>query len=272
MTFAYFHGIAFVQNNHVWMSEKEMNWLLDDKPLSIGNLVQKHYDKRFSPREAETLDRYRENIKEKFCGDLVKTALAFLQVLHYVMDRCFLGGRLNNGQVLADLQHRIGHSRNRGNDKEMNFKKIPIYNLQMDVQDRNHLCFNEDAIGLLRSGKADGVDLCYIDPPYGSDQSDYTHMYEFFERYIRGDYDFQGNDKKFVATSEYSTHFLELLDAASKIPVLVFSYNDSSWSKVDEIVGMIRRFRKKVTVEKVDYPYKYREQRKPAEEYIILAE
>lgn len=273
MTFAYLHAVAFVKNNDKWLTENDMNYLLNNNPSGVEDLVRTHYKERFTQREAEILDRYRENICFlRFPGDKIIVALAFLQILHYVMDRCFLGGRLNKGQVLADLKHRMNHSKNKNHEKEMNFEMIPRYEFRMDVSPRDHHCFNEDAISLLRSGKVDGIDLGYIDPPYGKDQSDYFSMYQFFEHYVVGSKpSSDSHAKKFVSTSNYSAHFEELLDALSKIPVLVFSYNNSSWSNVDEIVGMIRRFRKTIDVEKVEYPYKYREHREPAKEYIIVA-
>ena len=134
---------------------------------------------------------------------------------------------------------------------------------------------NEDAIGLLAGFDKMGVvhDLAYIDPPYGGNQSDYAAMYRFFNEYITLKHeDDDVNASRFIKTKGYDKEFDDLLDALKKIPCLVFSYNDSSWCKIEGIVSAVKRFRGDVVVEKVDYSYGYRDQSNPAQEYIILAE
>jgi hypothetical protein len=98
-------------------------------------------------------------------------------------------------------------------------------------------------------------------------------MYAFFEDFCRG-YVAEKIDgsEKFVSTKTYYDYFAELLEVASEIPVLVFSYNDSSWGDINKIIKSIERFGRKVSVEKVDYNYNYRNQERSATEYLILAE
>lgn len=269
MKFAYYHAKAFVENQGTWLSVSDMTWLRNNRLPSCGSFVRDNYAERFTPEEALLLDSYRANIVNRWPVDSVQFAVAMLQLLHYVMENCFIGGRLNKGQVLADRDHRLNHSRNQG--VAMSLLSIPHYCFDIDSPVSGHKSFNRDAIELLSSGDANNVDLCYIDPPYGAEQSNYFIMYRFFEEYIAGQkVEPNENTSKFVSTSNYDSHFEQLLDAARNIPTLVFSYNDSSWSSIEDIEKIIKRFRQKVIVENVEYPYKYRDQKSSAKEYIVL--
>jgi DNA adenine methylase len=243
--------------------------------------VRKYYADRFTPEEATFLDEIRKRIDVympggRCGGQSIESTIALLSVLHYVMDHCFVGGRLNSGQVLAQLDHRISHQRNGG--KSMSFKDIDW--LKPFITGPIGLATNEDAIDLIAKFNSMDVthDIVYIDPPYGGNQSDYAAMYRFFNEYIsikRYEEDtsqFAEQSSRFVQTKGYDQQFCDLLEVTKKNPRLVFSYNDSSWCKIEDIVKAIKRFRSNVVVEEVDYSYGYRDQSNPAQEYIILAE
>lgn len=270
MNFAKLHAEIFVLDHNDWFTIQEMKNLRKHEPNTFGTLVRDYYGDRFTVLETICLDQYRKSIDELYTG--IHCKIALVQILHYVMTNCFLGGRLNHGQVLADREHRLKHIKNKG--YTMTFKKIPRYEFNIDIEPMDHKCYSMDAIDLLVSSKSDNIDLCYIDPPYGGQQSDYYYMYMFFEDYIRGyvNTDPDENYQKFVSTKNYYEHFSKLLEAAKKIPVLVLSYNESSWGKIENILSVIQKIGRKINVQEIKYSYKYRGTDNPGKEYIIIAE
>lgn len=190
-----------------------------------------------------------------------------LMVIHYVMNHCYVGGRLNGGQILAKLDHRLEHDRNQGH--EMSFKRILPYNLPFS-NGKACVATKMDAIELLKAHEPD-VDIVYIDPPYGGEQSDYGNMYSFFEEYLGFPQEL-GSDR-FTKNKTYDQSFNELLSHLPKNAVWIFSYNDDSWANLDTIVSCIKQFgNRQVLPEKIAYEYNYRSKEKASgKEYIIVA-
>lgn len=295
---------AFVANYNTVLSLDDQQYLCSkhefkDKGEEIEfdqNIVW-NYSDYFTQSEMEFLSYYRMNVTRLFGRNwfadrygiaTFNFALAIVYVQNYIMQRCFVGGRLNHGQVLSSLEHRLQHQRNKG--LEMKFKDMfhpePPFNTIVSKGDLAWTChaYNADALAWLQETlsvwpDANIIDLCYIDPPYGGDQSDYVSMYRFFEEYIhqsgtfdqlshiRGATDFSGK-------GGYEENFAQLLKAAKAIPWLAISYNDSSWAPLDQILAIIKQTRGKVIVEKLNYSYNYRDQSrntKLTQEYLILA-
>lgn len=273
--FAY-QNARFFLHAEKGLSQEDIDILTKPDKHDFKPLVSTYYAERFTPDEAIFLDEIRKRINiylpgGRYGGQSMESTIALLSVLHYVMDRCFVGGRLNKGQVIAELGHRISHQRNGG--QAMSFKDIEW--LKPFVSGPFGSACNEDAIELLNKFNSMGVvhDIVYIDPPYGSSQSNYSQMYQFFNDYIVGQrVEDTEQAQRFVVTKTYSQQFDDLLVAARKNPRLVFSYNNSSWSKIDDIILAVRRFRARVDVHEVRYDYNYRDKEVPGTEYIILAE
>ena len=265
---------AFVKNNTEVIDTDESEFIIknDDGFDSYNHFVLNNFSDRFTKEESNNLDRIYYNIHKIFPSnsvfDKTKRALVFANLQLFIMDRCFIGGRLNNGQILAKVGHRIKHHRNRG--QQINFNKIEWKNLNTENDLGGHEVYNKDCIELLRDDKP-SVDVAYIDPPYGAAQSDYTTMYSFCESYIRQSTDiFSENCKKFVDVSNYEENFRQLISELIYIPVLVISYNDSSWSNIDKIKEVISEVRKIREVFAVNYQYKYRK-KSDSVEYLIVA-
>ena len=135
--------------------------------------------------------------------------------------------------------------------------------------------FNSD-IDLLKKENFN-VDLCYIDPPYGNEQSDYFEMYRFFEEFYtekvlhNKSKNKKCGESKFVKSKNYVDNFIDMMNNASQFPYLMISYNDNSWASLDEIVGIISDFRKSVETVDIKYFYKYRNQDYSSKEYVIIA-
>lgn len=271
------YAAAFVENNSVVLTEEQKIALLKSKPSKESTFVRENFSDRFTERESVFLDNYRANIDEVLT-DPIHKAIAFANIQLYIMDKCFVGGRLNKGQVLARVDHRINHNRNKG--YEMGFHDIHWYSFISNKYNGECRVTSEDALAFLKGWKSlvypDVYDIAYIDPPYGGDQSDYATMFGFFESYIRQ----QTQDvwtkeigmTNFCHSSDYEKHFTELIEEASVIPCLVISYNDTSWSDIGNITGIVKRFKKDVSVKDIEYDYQYRDKaNKHGTEYLILA-
>ena len=121
-------------------------------------------------------------------------------------------------------------------------------------------------------------DLLYLDPPYGGASSDYIALYRFLEEFIHQksytemDYLRESGDR-FNDDKGYTEQFRNLLKECERFPNWLISFNATSFATLDEIVGVIKEFRKDVVVKGVKFSYKYRKDRsKPTDcEYIILA-
>lgn len=273
LTSSYYNAIAFVENSNLFLTQPEIDFLCNNDNPNKNSFVRDNYSTRFAPREALFLDNYRANVeimdrlftnKEQV---RIAKASAIVMIEHYVMQHCFLGGRLNNGQILAKLEHRLEHDRNAGN--EMSFKLTPIPHFK----GTDGLALNLDCLDALKqSGDAR---LAYIDPPYGGQQSDYAQMFSFCEEYIYGkplgELPHIINSKKFVSAKDYDRHFKEVLDNARHIEQWAISYNDSSWADIDTIKTTVSEFKKNITVVNIDYEYKYRKEQGGSTEYLILA-
>lgn len=304
---SYLNALVLVENQSTAVTKNELqryfkqpaewdDWI--KFPGAATNLV----GTRFTAEEALSLDTFAANIQKKFgytigekiessnysekisrlgaslypngelqhADDLMtyKIAILAMSVLHQVMNRCYVGGRLNSGQVLAQLDHRLQHQRNEGS-VGIPFHSVLPYSLSFD-NGRYCIATKMDAIDLLKKHQPN-VDIIYIDPPYGGDQSDYAGMYEFFE-------DYAGQPRpdaadRFVKSKTYSESFDELLQSLPKKPYWIFSYNDDSWASVEKIKDHLKPFgRREVIVKEVAYEYKYRsKENEGGTEYIIVA-
>lgn len=227
----------------------------------------------------------------------IKRANFFANLQQHVLRDCFVGGRMHQGQVLAELASRLLHQKNQlkrhftnEGSSEMNFhsqqgdQRRPGEGLKwwtfadLDLPG-SCLAVNMDVIELLLSDFCK-VDCVYFDPPYGGQSSDYATMYRFLEEYIYSDelenLPHLSGAQRFTKKKDYEEHFVEMLEAAKDIPLWMFSYNDSSWNGIEHITDLIKQYRKEVITEVLtgDYRYLYRKKQgrtKQSIEYLIIA-
>ena len=241
--------------------------------------------KLFLPEEAEFIDRYRQNIVErKGLGEIAfnrdcKTLYALYAMIKHINDTCFVGGRYYNGQTLAKVEHRIGHQRNQGRNLIQTFQETieKLWFPTIPQPKHEHVIYNQDIMQVLKQPNIKS-DLLYLDPPYGGASSDYIALYRFLEEFIHQksytemDYLRESGDR-FNDDKGYTEQFRNLLKECERFPNWLISFNATSFATLDEIVGVIKEFRKDVVVKGVKFSYKYRKDRsKPTDcEYIILA-
>jgi adenine-specific DNA methylase len=304
LTASYYNALAFVENENVVLTAEQIDFLCKNPNPNKGTYVATNFD-RFTPEESAFLDNYRANIdtltnkahnallqqsphlakvmtgtahsdwimKETRQVEIVE-ALATVLIEHYVMSRCFIGGRLNHGQILAELEHRINHDRNGGRAMRFTLDPLPSF---IDGA-RGCLAYNGDAIETAKKVRVDvpDVQLAYLDPPYGQAQSDYANMYQFCEEYIhRAPLDglphISAASAKFAKAKHYKDHFREVLREVEWIPTWAVSFNASSFEDSKGIESILKEFKKDVTVVNIDHEYRYRKSRSKAVEYLFIA-
>ena len=226
----------------------------------------------------------------------IKRASFLANLQQHVLRDCFVGGRMNKGQVIAEIDARLSHQKNQlkasadnNGSTEMDFltnsgkpgQGMKWWNLADVTSVGQCIATNMDSIELLQSGFTDDIECAYFDPPYGGQSSDYCSMYRFLEEYIYSETlenlpHITNYGDRFVKKSNYENSFRAMLEAANKIPIWLFSYNDKSWEDIDTIEGIIKEYKKTVRVEVLteDYRYLYRKnqgRKDKSSEYLIIA-
>jgi adenine-specific DNA-methyltransferase len=255
---SYFNAQALLNGISAKITTEDWRFLTESKNKNKSNFIESQYSgTRFTSDEAKFIDNYYANCEVLYCESIDK-AVAHTSLIHHIMAYCYVGGRLNSGQIIASLKHRLEHDRNQ--NREIPFRKMKRFSFDFPGKMSN--CGHGDVSKFLERKPNQPYDLVYIDPPYGGQQSDYAFMYQFFEEYLNQkkfeDIDYlKDNSKKFVKAKTYKESFEELLKSLPRESIWVISYNDSSWANIDEISSIVKTF-KPVTVKSIEYDYKYR--------------
>ena len=274
---SYMNGVSLTQGWNSKISDEDWEFLVSNKNSKSDSFMEKtHSGSRLTNAEAVFIDNYFANVEERFVNDHVRACIAHSTMMQFIMSHCFVGGRLNSGQIIASLEHRLQHQRN--DNSEMNFKTMkPFY---FPCEGLPSKFFNNDVFDFCNINKMTGrsFDLVYIDPPYGGQQSDYAFMYQFLEEYLARK-SFQNIEylktasKSFSKAKTYEDHFRKLLDSLDSNATLAISYNDSSWAKIETIKELVSEFRKNIIVKTMQYDYKYRSaENSSGVEYLIIGQ
>lgn len=219
----------------------------------------------------------------------------------HVLRDCFVGGRYNKGQALAEVKERLAHQKNQlkaecrtDGSTEMDFitkastrdtggrpgQGMKWWGFADAGFDGSCLATNMHVTDLLEAPFCQ-VDCVYFDPPYGGQASDYATIYRFLEEYIYGQSledlpHIQKHSKDFVGKKNYGINFINMCEKAQHIPIWMFSYNDKSWAGIKHITGILKQFKNEVIVETLtdDYRYLYRSRQgrdEKSSEYLIIA-
>ena len=270
LTSSSMYGAAFIQNNTVCLTDGEKSYLTHhkaDRPIKFWDSDE--WLHHFTINELNKLANFKANIEKVFSHSPSSRALAYANLLLYLTNRCVVGGKLNKGQVLAEVKHRINHGRNKG--VELTFGRMPWIDFNDDASRDDNMYFCDDAINLL--SRITKVDLAYIDPPYGGSQSDYSNIYRFFEGLCikKGTPGIIG-EERFIKAKGYESQFRQLISACVKIPVLAISYNDDSWAGIETITSICEELGRDIKVFERKEEYSYRDKsKKTGIEYLIVA-
>jgi DNA adenine methylase len=275
---SYFNAVALVVNDSVTIDQDVLDKLGRPNADAVP-FVRERFSTRFTVDEAAYLDSFRANvdvIAPEGSSDVLR-AVCFVTLQNYVMDKCFLGGRLNHGQILAELKHRLQHQRNATTEEsedEMRFalKPLPLFK----NNGHEHKAINGDACDTLASLDPSNLpDLCYLDPPYGGQQSDYANMFRFVEEFVHGkpleEVSLYQKSRNFTTAKDFEAHFREVLERTRLIKTIAVSFNDSSWADVDKVKGIMGDYKNHVVAVGISHKYKYRAKKAAAVEYLLIA-
>jgi len=265
----------------------------------IGIYYDDEYNLLFDKWFRKYVDDFSQDKPIEFYEPKIKRATFLANLQQHVLRDCMVQGRMHQGQALAEVKVRMAHQKNQlkaswdnQGSTEMDFhtragtgetdckpgQGIRWWSFADLELPGNCLATNMDVVDLLESGLQ--VDCVYFDPPYGGQSSDYSTIYRFFEEYIYSkpieELPHLARAKDFVGKKRYEEHFIRMLEAANHIPIWLFSYNDSSWRDIDDIVDIIKQFKNDVTVEVLtdQYRYLYRKNQgrtNKSAEYLIIA-
>jgi len=294
---SFLNSAAIVDSNEC-LGHEDFELLMSQRPETFDRLVfdNGYVPSRFTEGEADRLDQIRtaiEMVRDQPIEDVIKhielsapfdaygkaisTSPEFIDrcimsqhlasLVLYVTGKTFVGGRLNKGQVLAELEHRIKHVRNKGNT--ISFKNIPYCGKAALNNGLQSVSTRLDIVELFENKKPE-VDMIYLDPPYGGEQSNYAKMYSFFEFWLGQKEGASGSDR-FTMSKSYEENFMKMLSVLPTEPAWVLSYNESSWANIEKIKGCISEFRDNVQYEQIDYRYNYRKVRYSGIEYVVMA-
>ena len=262
----------------------------------------------FTPDECVFLDRYRSNVISLYgpvalrgmdragqplligldgnqdpltTSGMASASFALYLVTTLLHQLCFTGGRFFRRQIIANVGYRLNHVRNKGEEihsKPKDFMWLDEIRKFLSVISSQHKAvdiYSEDIVPLLSAGRVQ-ADMVYLDPPYGGLSSDYGALYRIFEEYIWG-VDLSGipylggGANRFKKPKGYREQFEETLSLCEPFPTWLVSYNQRSFSSLEDIVKVIRRFRDKVEVSSSGIKYSYRKGAGDESEFLILA-
>ena len=259
MNWAYLISLAYIENNEFLATKKKWEELCfsnNNENKEIIVVKDDFFINSFNDNELKTIENYRKNVEQ--ISDKYEYATMMSLMNCYILDHCFVGGRLYKNQCITKYDHRINHVRNNGH--YMRFNDVHICNFI----NNNTLCksYNYDVFDFVDKTTINEDTLIYIDPPYGSQQSDYLRMFRWNEEFVLNkkieSLPYFNNSKKFINTKTYMDNFLELLYKLSKFKTLVISYNEKSWASIDEIGKIIKDSGRSIIVEELKYRYRHR--------------
>lgn len=269
---------AIIENNNTRLSQDEVEELIQ-KPNNYSHFVREKFSGLyFTDEENDLIDIIRFNIGNM--ENRYKQAIAMTALIRACIKKrprgifTYVGHRYDDGR--KDLRKSL---------QKQFFEAVQAINESIFDNGKNNQAFCEDALALNISTP----DLVYIDPPYYSPLSDneYVRRYHFVEGLARNwqGVEIQENTltKKFKS---YPTPFSSRIGAENafdelfrkyKDSILVISYSSNSQPNMEEMIALMKRYKKNVEVVPVDHRYSFGNQghkvgnnRNDVQEYIFV--
>lgn len=269
---------ALIENNHIRLSVADAAALCKSEGR-VDNFVRRTFkDLYYTDDENRFIDVVRSNIQK--LRNPHKKALAMTALIRACLKKrprgifTYVGKRYDDGR--KDLQKSF---------RQQFLEAVEMLNDAVFDNGKSNKAFNENAMDL----SFDKPDLVYIDPPYYSPHSDneYVRRYHFVEGLAR---DWEGVEiqehtltKKFknyptpFASKDGAKAAFDALFSHFRKSILVVSYSSNSLPTMEEMIAILKKYKKHVEVVQVDYKYSFGNQanrvgdnKNDVKEYIFL--
>ncbi len=269
---------ALIENNHVVLGRDEARALCEPKGR-VDDFVRRTFKGLyFEDPENALIDVIRSNIARM--RNRYKKALAMSALVRACLKKRPRG-------IFTYVGHRYDDGRNdlRKPLKQQFLEAVESLNGAVFDNGRPNEAIHGDAMGV----EVDTPDLVYIDPPYYSPHSDneYVRRYHFVEGLSRAwkNVEIQTDTltKKFksyptpFSTMDGAKAAFDVLFSRFKKSILVVSYSSNSLPTKDELVALMRKYKRNVDVIQIDHRYSFGNQgsragrnKNEVKEYIFL--
>lgn len=249
---------AMIENNRTILSIAEAHQLLMEQQESDHFVEQTFKGLYYSDEDNRLIDTLRMNIWN--LEDEYKRAIALTALIRACTKKrprgifTYTGERYNDGRrdLLISLEQQF-------------IEAVEAVNSAVFDNRQKNIAIHGDAMNVL----GEKPDLVYIDPPYYSLLSDneYVRRYHFVEGLAR---DWKGVEiqahtktKKFksyptpFSTRNGAVDAFEQLFKKYADSILIVSYSSNSLPTQDEMVGIMKKYKKHVEVVPIDYTYSF---------------
>lgn len=248
---------ALIENSTQKLNSKDIERLLKTNINADSFIAETFKGLYFSDSDNEFLDNLRANIE--LLEDPYKRALALAAIIRACMKKrprgifTYVGERYDDGR--RDLQLSL---------REHFLENVEAFNNAVFDNGKKNLSFNKNVFDLNQS-----ADLVYFDPPYLTSKSDndYVRRYHFVEGLFKNwkglEIDYGTKTKKF---KKYASAFdskdtvneaLDRLFKKYKNSILVVSYSSNSIPAKKEMMELLKKYKKEVILEEIDYQYSF---------------
>ncbi|MEK5233133.1 Dam family site-specific DNA-(adenine-N6)-methyltransferase [Lysinibacillus sp. FSL K6-0232] len=248
---------VLVENNHVILTKDDIAEILKE-PEHIDKFVSETFQGLFFNDEDNLfIDKVRTNL------GLIKDDMKKSMFLAALVRAC-LKKRPRGIFTYTGLRYDDGRRDLKLTLQEQFIEAIESFNNAVFDNGQNNLSFNSDSMNFEKQ-----ADLVYIDPPYYSPLSDneYVRRYHFVEGLVKNwnDVEMQWNTKTKKFKS-YPTPFKNLEGAYAAFEnlfkyhqnsILIVSYSSNSLPSKEEMVRIMKKFKRNVEVISVNHKYSF---------------
>jgi DNA adenine methylase len=258
LQYSYNIAKSTIENNHSQLDEDDLLVLLGDKVKTDGFIRKTFRDLYFTEEENLFLEQVWHRIQS--LKDESKRSIALSALCRACVKKRPRGIFTYTGHKYDD-----GRKDLRTSLQQHFINAVEIYNNAVFDNDRENNATFGDIFNLDRRD----FDLVYIDPPYYSTRSDndYLRRYHFVEGLCSywKDVEIQHSTKT-KKIKKYPTQFdskstvynaFHKLFAMFPKSILVVSYSSNSLPKKEEMVIILKQYRKNVDVQELDHKYSF---------------
>lgn len=252
---------ALVENSNIKLDEKDLKVILDESTPTDNYVSETFKDLYFHDEDNAFIDMIRANLKK--LQDDTKKSLVLAALVRACLKKrprgifTYTGHRYDDGR--RDLSLSL---------KEQFMEAVAAVNNAVFDNGKDNSSRHGDAMTTEQR-----ADLVYIDPPYYSALSDneYVRRYHFVEGLVR---DWKGVEMQWHTKTKkfksYPTPFSKkkgAYDAFDKLfekyqdSILIVSYSSNSLPTKDDMLEIMKKYKKNVEVVSVDYKYSFGNQK-----------